>query len=206
MAIRLCQRPARRLRSTRGPACRLPRQNRDRAVRRKLPRCKVYIAEQRGAIGVPIYPIRKTMDTTKAMRPLARGDPRLGYNAALFSFSSNIPATCRHSVSLLRLIYPTAREPPERQPTAHHLHPAELSRCLTTPPGPQRPQCAAGLVSFLFRYHIGASGVRVHLGLSRTTRCGPSGTSSAKSKVLSTDEWVVAGNHRDVGLRSCRSQ
>ena len=127
---------------------------------------KVYIAEQRGAIGVLIYSDPQDDGYYKGDAwPIGPWRPETECNAAPFSFSSNIPATRKHPASLPRPICPTARVSPE----ATTNRTSSPSRSAITMPHrscrpSKAPVCPQGWQGALpFRYHIGASGVRVHL-------------------------------------------
>jgi len=162
---------------------------------------KVYIAEQRGAIGVLIYsdpqddgyykgdawPIGPWRPETGVQRGSVQflfkypGDPQTPGvastpdlpDSARISGSDNQP----HIISI---------------PLSYH----DASPLLQALKGPSVPQGWQGALPF--RYHIGASGVRVHLVSQQDYQVRTIWDVVGKIKGSEyPDEWVVVGNHRD---------
>ncbi len=162
---------------------------------------KVYIAEQRGAIGVLIYsdpqddgyykgdawPIGPWRPETGVQRGSVQflfkypGDPQTPGvastpdlpDSARVSGSDNQP----HIISI---------------PLSYH----DASPLLQALKGPSVPQGWQGALPF--RYHIGASGVRVHLVSQQDYQVRTIWDVIGKIKGSEyPDEWVVVGNHRD---------
>ena len=108
---------------------------------------KVYIAEQRGAVGVLIYSDPQDdgyyKGDTYPAGPVAARDRRAARVGAVSVQVSRRPGNARRCVNArsARLGAHQSR----RQPAAHHLHPHQLSRCSADSAGAERPRRAAGL-------------------------------------------------------------
>ena len=171
---------------------------------------KVYIAQQRGAVGVLIY-------SDPADDGYARGDM---YPAGPMRPES---AVQRGSVQFLP-IYPGDPETPGVASTLHLPDSKRLSEAQTRQvPGGDQPSIPANPLSYKdagpilralsgtsvphewqgglpFTYHLGGSGVMAHMALVQESKLRTiwdvTGTIPGTDPV-EKDNWVVAGNHRD---------
>jgi N-acetylated-alpha-linked acidic dipeptidase len=161
---------------------------------------KVFLAEQRGAVGVLIYSDPQDDGFGKGDQwPVGPWRPETGVQRGsvqyLFRYSGD-PET--PGVASTPDLPDSARVTPQNQP---HIISIPLSYHDAAPilqalKGPSVPQNWQG--GLPFRYHMGASGVTVHLvsdqDYQRRTIWDVIGKIPGSEY---PDEWVITGNHRD---------
>ncbi len=162
---------------------------------------KVYIAEQRGAIGVLIYSDPQDDGYYKGDAwPIGPWRPETGVQRGSVQFLFKYPGDPQTpGVASTPDLPDSARvSGSDNQP---HIISIPLSYHDAAPllqalKGPSVPQGWQGALPF--RYHIGASGVRVHLVSQQDYQVRTIWDVIGKIKGSEyPDEWVVVGNHRD---------
>jgi N-acetylated-alpha-linked acidic dipeptidase len=162
---------------------------------------KVYIAEQRGAIGVLIYSDPQDDGYYKGdMYPLGPWRPESGVQRGSVQYLFKYPGDPETpGVASTPDLADSARINPEGNqphiisiPLSYH----DAAPILQAMKGPGVPQGWQGALPF--RYHVGPGGVRVHLvsqqDYQRRTIWDVIGRIKGTE---SSEDWVVVGNHRD---------
>jgi N-acetylated-alpha-linked acidic dipeptidase len=162
---------------------------------------KVYIAEQRGAIGVLIYSDPQDDGYYKGdMYPLGPWRPESGVQRGSVQYLFKYPGDPETpGVASTPDLADSARINPEGNqphiisiPISYH----DAAPILQAMKGPGVPQGWQGALPF--RYHVGPGGVRVHLvsqqDYQRRTIWDVVGRIRGTE---SPENWVVVGNHRD---------
>ena len=162
---------------------------------------KVYIAEQRGAIGVLIYSDPQDDGYFKGdPYPLGPWRPETGVQRGSVQYLFKYPGDPETpGIPSLPDLPDSARINPEGNqphiisiPLSYH----DAEPILKAMKGPGVPQSWQGALPF--RYHIGPGGVRVHLvsqqDYQRRTIWDVVGRIKGSE---APDDWVVVGNHRD---------
>ncbi len=162
---------------------------------------KVYIAEQRGAIGVLIYSDPQDDGYYKGdMYPLGPWRPESGVQRGSVQYLFKYPGDPETpGVASTPDLADSARINPEGNqphiisiPLSYH----DAAPILQAMKGPGVPQGWQGALPF--RYHVGPGGVRVHLvsqqDYQRRTIWDVVGRIRGTE---SPENWVVVGNHRD---------
>jgi len=162
---------------------------------------KVYIAEQRGAIGVLIYSDPQDDGYYKGDAwPIGPWRPETGVQRGSVQFLFKYPGDPQTpGVASTPELPDSARvSGSDNQPhiISIPLSYHDASPLLQALKGPSVPQGWQGALPF--RYHIGASGVRVHLVSQQDYQVRTIWDVVGKIKGSEyPDEWVVVGNHRD---------
>jgi len=168
---------------------------------------KVYIAEQRGALGVLIYSDPHDDGFAKGdVYPIGPWRPdtavQLGSVQYLFKYPGD-PET--PGVASTPDLPDSARIPAEKSGNQPHIPSIPLSYHDAAPilealKGPAAPQEWQG--GLPFRYHLGGQGsVRVHLLSQQDYQLRTIWDVIGKIKGSERpDEWVIAGNHRDAWI------
>lgn len=162
---------------------------------------KVYIAEQRGAIGVLIYSDPQDDGYYKGDAwPIGPWRPETGVQRGSVQFLFKYPGDPQTpGVASTPDLPDSARiSGTDNQPhiISIPLSYHDASPLLQALKGPSVPQGWQGALPF--RYHIGASGVRVHLVSQQDYQVRTIWDVVGKIKGSEyPDEWVVVGNHRD---------
>jgi len=162
---------------------------------------KVYIAEQRGAVGVLIYSDPQDDGYFKGdAYPNGPWRPETGVQRGSVQYLFRYPGDPETPGVASTLDLPdSARVPPESNqphiisiPISYH----DASPILQALTGPGAPKGWQGALPF--RYHLGPGGVRVHLVSQQDYQRRVIWDVIGKIKGAEyPDEWVIAGNHRD---------
>jgi len=164
---------------------------------------KVFLAQQRGAAAVLIYSDPQDDGYTKG-DPYPNGPwrPATGVQRGSVQYMFEYPGDPETPGIASTLDLPdSARTPPDKAASQPHLISIPLSYQDAQPilqalKGPAVPQSWQGALPF--HYHVGPSGVKVHLvsdqDYQRRIIWNVIGTLKGSQY---PDEWVVAGNHRD---------
>jgi N-acetylated-alpha-linked acidic dipeptidase len=164
---------------------------------------KVYLAEQRGAIGVLIYSDPQDDGYYKGDPwPIGPWRPDTGVQSGSVQNLSRYagdPET--PGVASTPELPDSARLPADKTGNQPHIPSLPLSYHDAAPilkalTGPGVPQGWQGALPF--RYHLGGTGVRVHIVSKQDYALRTIWDVIGKVKgAESPDEWVVTGNHRD---------
>ena len=162
---------------------------------------KVYIAEQRGAVGVLIYSDPQDDGYYKGdAYPMGAWRPDSGVQRGSVQYLFKYPGDPETpGVASTPDLPDTSRISPEGNqphiisiPISYH----DASPILQALKGPGVPQGWQGALPF--RYHLGAGGVKAHLVSQQDYQRRTIWDVIGKIKGTDyPDEWVVAGNHRD---------
>lgn len=164
---------------------------------------KVFLAEQRGAAGVLIYSDPQDDGYTKGdAYPNGPWRPATGVQRGSVQYMFEYPGDPETPGISSTLDLPdSARTAPEKAGSQPHIISIPLSYQDAQPilqalKGPSAPQGWQGALPF--HYHLGPSGVKVHLvsdqDYQRRIIWNIIGTLKGSQY---PDEWVIAGNHRD---------
>jgi len=164
---------------------------------------KVYLAEQRGAIGVLIYSDPQDDGYYKGDAwPLGPWRPETGVQyGSVQNLSRYAGDPTTPGVASTPDLPDSARLPADKTGNQPHIPSLPLSYHDAAPilkalTGPGAPQGWQGALPF--RYHVGGTGVRVHIVSKQDYALRMIWDVIGKVKGAEyPDEWVVAGNHRD---------
>jgi N-acetylated-alpha-linked acidic dipeptidase len=168
---------------------------------------KVYIAEQRGALGVLIYSDPQDDGFAKgSVYPNGPWRPESAVQLGSVQYLFKYPGDPETPGAASTLDLPTsARIPAEKSGNQPHIPSIPLSFHDAAPilealNGPLAPQGWQG--GLPFRYHLGGQGsVRVHLLSQQDYQLRTIWDVIGKIKGAERpDEWVIAGNHRDAWI------
>jgi N-acetylated-alpha-linked acidic dipeptidase len=164
---------------------------------------KVYLAEQRGAVGVLIYSDPQDDGYYKGDAwPLGPWRPETGVQmGSVQNLSRYAGDPTTPGVASTPDLPDSARLPADKTGNQPHIPSLPLSYHDAAPilralAGPGAPQGWQGALPF--RYHLGGAGVRVHILSKQDYALRTIWDVIGKvTGATAPDEWVVAGNHRD---------